>query len=563
MIFYDFEVFKYDWLVVLIDPENRQIKKIHNDFDELNEFYQDNVNEIWVGFNSRHYDRWILKGILVGFDPYDINEFIITKNQPGWRFSRLLNKIPLLNYDVMTRVDRGLKVFEGFMGNDIVESSVSFDTDRKLTPEEIEEVFKYCTHDVEQTIEVFIERFKSFEAHVNLVKNFELPISDINKTGSQLAAVILDASKQSYDDEFEISFPKTLRLNQYWHVLEWYKNPTNLNYKQSYVTRVAGMEMTFAWGGLHGAIPKYQGEGYFINMDVASLYPNLMINYNLHSRSIKDPQKFTDIVKTRLKYKAEKNPLEAPLKLVINSTYGSMKDKYNPLYDPRQANNVCVYGQLLLLDLIEKLEPHCEIIQANTDGVLIKLDNADDYDLIDDICYEWESRTGLILEFKEYAKVFQKDVNNYVVVGHDGKYKSKGAWVKELDRLDYEMAAVNRSIINYMINGQLPEITIGQSTSLIDFQQVKKISRLYDHLSHNGKILKEKTVRVFASKRKSDGGLFMKHVNKTTLDKVANTPGNCFLVNDNINDVSIPRKLDLQWYIDLAYQRLRDFGINV
>ena len=30
-----------------------------------------------------------------------------------------------------------------------------------------------------------------------------------------------------------------------------------------------------------------------------------------------------------------------------------MKDKYNGLYDPRQANNVCIAGMLLLLDLIE------------------------------------------------------------------------------------------------------------------------------------------------------------------------------------------------------------------
>jgi hypothetical protein len=46
-----------------------------------------------------------------------------------------------------------------------------------------------------------------------------------------------------------------------------------------------------------------------------------------------------------------------------NGTYGAMKDKHNSLYDPRQANNVCVAGQLLLLDLIEKLEDHCELLQ--------------------------------------------------------------------------------------------------------------------------------------------------------------------------------------------------------
>ncbi len=78
---------------------------------------------------------------------------------------------------------------------------------------------------------------------------------------------------------------------------------------------------------------------------------------------MKDSRKYEEIYHTRLRYKAEKNPLQAPLKLVLNSTYGVMKDKNNDLYDPLQANRVCVYGQLLLLDLIERLEPHCKIIQ--------------------------------------------------------------------------------------------------------------------------------------------------------------------------------------------------------
>ena len=107
-----------------------------------------------------------------------------------------------------------------------------------------------------------------------------------------------------------------------------------------------------------------------------------------------------------------------------------MKDKYNGLYDPLMANNVCIGGMTLLLDLIEKLEPHCEIIQSNTDGVLVKLQHYNDYDVIDDICYAWEHRTKMKLEFEEFVKVIQKDVNNYILVDAEGKYKSKGAYVK-------------------------------------------------------------------------------------------------------------------------------------
>ena len=42
IIAYDFEVFKYDWMVVLIDYETRQEKVIVNDRDELVRVYLKN-----------------------------------------------------------------------------------------------------------------------------------------------------------------------------------------------------------------------------------------------------------------------------------------------------------------------------------------------------------------------------------------------------------------------------------------------------------------------------------------------------------------------------------------
>lgn len=40
MIFYDFEVFRYDWLVVLIDLNARKETVIINDPDKLKRFYE-------------------------------------------------------------------------------------------------------------------------------------------------------------------------------------------------------------------------------------------------------------------------------------------------------------------------------------------------------------------------------------------------------------------------------------------------------------------------------------------------------------------------------------------
>ena len=572
MLFYDFEVFAHDWLVVVIDPGNRTEKVIINDRDELAAFYREHRNDIWVGWNSRHYDQYILKGILAGFDPKKINDWIIERGNKGWTFSNQLRAFPFNNYDIKNNIDRGLKVYEGFMGHDIRESSVPFDIDRPLTDSEIAETVKYCRHDVEQTIEIFIRWKSDFEAHFGLLKMFDLPLSDISKTPAQLAAQILEARKRTYRDEFDIDLPPTLDIRKYTEVVEWYQDPANRKYRvnpndkksknHQLCTLVAGVPHTFGWGGIHGAHDKYAGKGWFLNMDVASLYPSLMIEYDLHSRSC-NPERYREIRDKRLAYKAERNPLQAPLKLVLNSTYGAMKDQYNPLYDPRQANRVCVYGQLLLLDLIEKLEPHCEIIQSNTDGVLVRLRDYNDYDIIDDVAHEWEQRTRLTLEFEEFTRVYQGDVNNYVIVAADGSYTSKGAYVKKLHDLDYDLPIVNRAIVDYLVKGVPVSRTVEAADDLRDFQMVARASQKFVNMLHGEKVLDERCVRIFASTDVNDQQFFKTHTNGSVF-KVSNCPDRAFSFNDDVTGAKVPAKLDRQWYVDLAKARLKaKFGLMV
>lgn len=559
MVFYDFEVFKYDWLVVLINPETQREDVIINDRILLKEYFEQNEDDIWVGFNSRRYDQYILKAILLGLDPKECNDFIIVKNQDGYKFTNLFKRIQINNYDVMQNNDRGLKWFEGSMGNNIKETSVPFDINRKLTSEEIQETVKYCRHDVEQTIELFLQRYADFEAQVKLMQMFHLPLSAISKTKAQVSAMILEAKKTTFDDEFEICFPDTLRLQKYAYVKDWYEDWKNRDYEKSLETMVAGVPHVFGWGGVHGARPCYVSDGYFVNMDVASLYPNLMIRYGLLSRAC-NPTKFKDIVDLRLKYKAEKNPMQAPLKIVINGTYGASKDRFNPLYDPLMANNVCIHGQLLLLDLLEHLEPHCEIIQSNTDGVLVKIPDTDEaFDKIDEVAREWEQRVGLTLEFDEFKKVIQKDVNNYILVAHDGHFKTKGGYVQKLTDLTYDLPIVNKAVVSLLVDGVPVEKTIGDCDELKEFQLVKKISGKYTCLKHGDEVLSEKCVRVFASVDPEDAGLFKVHATRGTVAKVENTPVHCFIFNDEVNGVKVMSKLDKSWYMKLAQKRADDF----
>ncbi|MEC0685128.1 hypothetical protein P8888_19300, partial [Bacillus haynesii] len=67
-IFFDFEVFKHNWMVVLIDYDSKKGKVIVDNIDELKRFYSLFKDDIWIGYNSRMYDQYILKGILLGMN---------------------------------------------------------------------------------------------------------------------------------------------------------------------------------------------------------------------------------------------------------------------------------------------------------------------------------------------------------------------------------------------------------------------------------------------------------------------------------------------------------------
>ncbi len=568
ILFYDFEVFKYDWLVVAVDMTSKQKHVIINDKKELEKLYQDKVNDIWVGFNSRNYDQWILKAILCGFNPKEVNDYIIAKGHAGWKFSSLMKNYPLLNYDVMLNLDRGLKAFEGFMGNSIKESSVPFNIARKLTQEEIDETVKYCTYDVQNTIQIFLKRIEEYNTMMYFIKHFELPIDYISKTKAQLAAAVLGGNYEgtTFRDEFDFPILDCLRLKKYKFVADWYQKDENKTYmrKQENVI-VAGVPHTFSWGGGHGALPKFHAKGIFLIIDVTAYYPSLQKQYHFGYRVMNHPENFEFIHDSNIAFKRKGDKKSRqPFKIMDNAISGQMKQSSSALYDPMSNNSICVNGQLLLLDLVEHLEPYVQLIQNNTDGIIVQLQDYDkDFDIVDNIVYDWERRTGMKMDFDTYfGEIFQKDVNNYLLVDREtGAVKSKGAYVKKLSSLDYDLPIINKALVDCMIDGIPVEKTIGECNELKEFQLVSKISSKYDCILHGDKILKERCIRVFASTDVQDSGVQKVHAKTKKAAKITNSPDHCFLWNDNVNDVTCPVKLDKQWYINLAHKRLSDFGV--
>lgn len=568
LLFYDFEVFKYDWLVVVMDMTAKKTHVIINSPEELEALYKANIKEIWVGFNSRHYDQYILKAILCGFDPKKVNDYIITKGNPGWKFSSLFRQFPLWNYDVMLNTDVGLKSFEGFMGNDIKETSVPFNIDRKLTPEEIAETVKYCKHDVEQTVQVFLKRTEEFNTMMYFIKHFGLSMDYISKTKAQLAAEILGGNRKGadFDDEFQFPILDCLHLNKYKHIAEWYANPENHDYSKKQDKQiVAGVEHTFAWGGGHGARAKYSADGVFLIIDVTAYYPSLQKKYHFGYRVMNHPENFEFIHDSNIAYKRKGNKkARQPFKIMDNAISGQMKQKSSALYDPMSNNSICINGQLLLLDLVEHIEPYCELIQNNTDGIIVKLkDYEHDFDALDDVVYEWEQRTGMKMDFDTYiGTIYQKDVNNYLLIDRKtGAVKAKGGYVMKLNDLSYDLPIINKALVDYMIHGIPVRRTIMECQDLREFQLVSRISSKYTHILYGDKPIKEKCIRVFASNNPADPGVKKVHAVRKTTAKLTNSPEHCFIFNDDVKGVPVPDKLDRQWYIDFANKRLSDFGV--
>ena len=52
-------------------------------------------------------------------------------------------------------------------------------------------------------------------------------------------------------------------------------------------------------------------------------------------------------------------------------------------------------------------------------------DTDEAFEQMDDICFEWEKRCNMELEFDEISSIWEKDVNNYVFIFSNGKIERK------------------------------------------------------------------------------------------------------------------------------------------
>lgn len=590
---YDFEVYsKINWFcVTFINYEDRNKEVvIVNDRAKLIEFYNEYKDDIFISYNGRQYDTGIFKGILDGMNVGYVNDKLIKEGKKPFQVVKNAKKYPLNDYDTILK-DKSLKQLEAFMGDDIRETEVDFNIDRPLTQEEIEQTLYYNHHDVIEVLRVLDYCWDDFEGQLDIIELYGLDMSYFTKTKVQLAVSpkILNAVDQhTLDDEFDIRLPDTIQLSdKYRFIPEWYMNPKNLRYKEHLRSEdnqhnnqlcctVAGIPHVFAWGGCHGADDKEAVfEGIILHADVASMYPTTDIEYGLLSRKFKNPDDFKQMRDFRLKLKSEKNPKNKALKPMINGVYGAGKDRNNPSYDPLMANLTCIFGQMFILDLIDKLEPYCRLLQTNTDGIFVLCENEEMKNKVIEITNQVGKRLKMEFEIDEYTKLIQKDVNNYIAVKKNGELECKGAMVKFNKPIDNDLPILNDAVRNYLAYDIPVEQTINECNEYIKFQKVIKLSAKYKEIwygngvsgkdnkitSINGELLKGKVHRVFASKRQSDGSIYKLKIEKgvKSYEQFANTPTHLFIDNEDIHDKSIPEYLDKEYYINEAKKRIDMF----
>lgn len=583
LITYDCEVFAHDWIVVFKDKETGIFTVIHNDNEALRSCI--NEDSVYIGFNSKHYDQYIIKGICADFSPQELkrlNDYIIAGNQ-GWQYP-LLNGFffSFNNVDIRDDTQKGLslKAIEGHMGMSVQETEVDFTLDRPLTQEELEQTVFYCKHDVDATEKLTELRKDYLKNKINLGRMAGLSETKaMAMTNAKLTAAMLKATPKPHDDERQYVYPDNLRREfipqEVFDFFDRMYDPTISDaefFKSKLEIAVGECPVTIGFGGIHGAIPNYfwsEDERRRIrNKDVGSYYPHLCTINGYTSRNIPSPQVYANVLESRMTAKAAGDIATAnALKLVCNTTYGCLLNQYNDLYDPLMGRSVCISGQLYLLELANHCYqeiPGLKIVQLNTDGIMVECDK-DQLDQLDEICQEWQDRTGFELETDSVIKIAQKDVNNYVEVQEGGKAKAKGGYlVKGIApagafNINNSCCIVATALKEYFVNGTPVEDTINNCDDIFQFQIIAKAGAKYKEAYHvvgDGKEQVQKVNRVYATADTRYGKLFKVKAEDDSEAKIESLPEHCIIDNDNQLTIE---SVDKNFYIEMARKRVNDF----
>jgi len=550
LLFYDVECYPFNSFVVIKDI-NYNIIGI---FKDENRFYGlGNLikGKTMVGFNNYWYDDHMLSAMLGGWNASQLkvlNDLII-----GGQKMKATNKFKSL--DVFQQIDVGmpsLKKIEGNMGLKILESSVDFNVDHPLTIDEYEESIAYCSYDVDRTIDVYKMRINSyFKPKQSLVDM--VGMGERWNTTTLSANALLGNMKLPKWHDIRLNGEDFTDLSMLQLVPSEVVDLWNSGKDKGKVT-IEDFDnvIEFGFGGLHGV---HKSQKVFKNvklLDVASMYPHIILNIKALGQAT---AKYKEILDERIRIKHLDKVLADALKLILNSVYGNLKNQYSSLYNPKAALSVCIFGQIALYTLAKMLSPVATIVQLNTDGVAFIPHGEYKH-----IWEEWQEIFNLTLEQEEYDLLYQKDVNNYIGV-KDGKIaKCKGGDVARYkdDALFKNNSAriMDIAIVDHLVYGKsINDTLIENLDKPYLYQYIIQAGHTYKGTFDSEGNQYNKINRIFPTK-KGDLCLYKKRKDDG-LVRFPDLPEKMFVHNDDCDKIEkFERIVDLNHYVSIIHKKL-------
>jgi len=452
-----------------------------------------------MGFNNIGYDYPVLHHMLGMYrnvsaaetcmNIYRYSDNLIRSDEKPWIKDSEV-RIPQFDLFLMHHFNNkakacGLKHIEIAMRMENVED-LPFTPGTYISKDDVSKVLSYCHHDVAATKQFALASKQEIELRKGLSKTYGLKLYDANdpKIGSEIILKFI-AEKMGIP-HWEIRKMRTYRnggldLNdiilpyvkfdtpEFSSVLDKFKNTivrdTKGDLKHQMTFR--GVPYDYGTGGIHACTASgsyHEDEEHMIyDIDVQSYYPNLAIRNKKAPQHLGDAfcEVYETIFETRKTF-AKGTPENYGLKIALNGVYGKSNDIYSYLYDPKFTMFITVNGQLLLSMLTEWIltSTNAVLLQANTDGITVRMPRSQ-YSIVQTLMKKWEELTGLVLEDAHYKSMFIRDVNNYLSVTTDNKYKFKGAF--EIDKAwhkDQSHRIVSIAVARACIHGVSVEDTI-------------------------------------------------------------------------------------------------------
>lgn len=546
-----------------------------------------------VGFNIKGYDMQIFNFACMGYTPEELymhNQKIINSNDGKWKDLSFWRKYEFSDLFDDLKTMGSLKQFESNTGLLIKESDIPFGKEN-LSEEDKKEIIEYCKHDVFATNKLVGARWGYLNAKANCSRLSDLNEAEcIKNTAAKVCAKMLHAKQKENLNDPYYEIPEKLKplFKSKIHptIIAQFEGTELLN-DFSYEVRYLKNNFVYGAGGIHStyedSLYSISDDNYIlVNADFENLYPSLLVVYNYYASGIPEEgkERFQFLLsecrrlKKHLKemrkqglsntdeYK-EAFGLRDSIKLILNASTGAMRQEHSPLYDPQNIIALCMTGQLLTTCMAKIVfDLGALVIQTNTDGILFRIKRNKLQD-----CYralqEFSEYIEIPLDIDEEYAVFQKNVNNYILLSEpNAKPKLKGRWAKksgsDVPLTPLNAPVINDSIIDYYCKNIPIEDTVRKRMKPLDFMMTTMKGPTYDgvlYASENGEIDTTNINRVYATINKSRGTLYKYKIQDGKIikhDKIASIPDNCTLYNDAVTDRTNLIDIDYDWYIRAA-----------